>query len=105
MGAITLKNTDETPLDLDPELVRATITDVKSGSVEQDDQGPSSLEIKKTERAEKYKRMRDALYRARGFTPPEDKEIETDVDSDEEDEEEYNGKIDTSDEPRDPVEY
>jgi hypothetical protein len=66
IDAIAIDSTEETPLNLDPAVVKA-IVDQETSSAETDIEEPSLTDIKKDELARKYDRMRQALYRARGL--------------------------------------
>lgn len=105
VAAITPQNTEETPLNLDPEVVTAAIAAAAPGSGETVE--PSAAELKKADLTAKYDRMRQALYRSRGLTAkPGRKAISREVEPGEE-EEDFSGSsrgINMRDEPVDPNE-
>lgn len=66
IDAIAIDSTEETPLNLDPSVVKA-IVDQETTTSDTETEEPSVSDIKKDELAAKYDRMRQALYRARGL--------------------------------------
>lgn len=66
IDAIAIDSTEETPLNLDPSVVKA-IVDQETTTSDTETEEPSISDIKKDELAAKYDRMRQALYRARGL--------------------------------------
>lgn len=66
IDAIAIDSTEETPLNLDPSVVKA-IVDQETTTSDTEVEEPSISDIKKDELAAKYDRMRQALYRARGL--------------------------------------
>lgn len=65
LAAITPQSTEETPLNLDPEVVKSAMTGVSGDTG--DTSEPDAAELKKADLAAKYDRMRQALYKARGL--------------------------------------
>jgi len=105
LAAITPQSTEETPLNLDPEIVKsAMITATSSGEEVAE---PSASELKKTDLAVKYDKMRQALYRARGLKAKPGRRVAAkDLEAGEE-EEDYGTsgrRISMRDEPIDPNE-
>jgi len=104
-AAIIPQSTEETPLNLDPEVITAAIAAASPGTG--DIAEPSAAELKKADLAAKYDRMRQALYRSRGLKAKPGRKAaskETDLGDGEED---YSGGgrgINMRDEPVDPNE-
>ena len=65
MSAITTQNSEETPLNLDPEVVKAAIADARPSGGEEQEPDPAAL--RKAELAAKYDKVRQALYKMHGF--------------------------------------
>lgn len=103
--AIEPQSTEETPLNLDPEVVKSAMTAAGQGGGEISE--PSAAELKKADLAAKYDRMRQALFRARGLkASPGRKATVKDMEPGEE-EDEYGSAgrgINMRDEPIDPNE-
>jgi hypothetical protein len=105
IDAIAIDSTEETPLNLDPAVVKA-IVDQESSMEEPDIEGPSLSDIKKDELSAKYDRMRQALYRARGFKArPGRRGVSRDVEGEPEEDTPFSRRgINMRDEPFDPNE-
>lgn len=107
IDAIAIDSTEETPLNLDPAVVKA-IVDEETPSVGSEPEEPSLSDLKKDELAAKYDRMRRALYKARGFKAGPGrratKKQEPDMDLGDEEEAGIRRSINMRDEPRDPTE-
>jgi len=105
MSAINAQDSEETPLNLDPEVIKTAIADVKAG--EDIEQEPDSEALRKQELAAKYDRVRQALYKMHGFKSkgrPGRKAV-ADEPEEEPGEIDYNEpKINMRDEPIDPTE-
>lgn len=106
LNAITPQSTEETPLNLDPDVIQAAMAGAGSGDISGEVE--PDIDFKKTDLDSKYERMRQALYRARGLkgTPGRKatvKEPEMDVDYDGEEGPGRRG-INMRDEPIDPNE-
>lgn len=67
ISGIEGQNTDETPLNLDPEAVQSAINDFQAEPAGSEEVEPSIDSIRKSELASKYDKMRQALYKARGL--------------------------------------
>jgi hypothetical protein len=65
MSAIGSQNSEETPLNLDPEVVKSAIADAQVGGG--DEQEPDPEALRKAELQSKYDRVRQALYKMHGF--------------------------------------
>lgn len=105
LNAITPQSTEETPLNLDPDVVKSAMAG--AGSDAGDISEPSATELKKGDLAAKYDRMRQALYKSRGLkVKPGRRAATKDIDSgDEEEELGMGGRgINMRDEPIDPNE-
>lgn len=107
MDAITPQSSEETPLNLDPEVVKSAIAST-SGGVSSAEGEPDIESLKKADLASKYEKMRKALYAARGLKSrpgrkPVVKDPEMDVDYDGEEGGMRRG-INMRDEPVDPNE-
>jgi hypothetical protein len=105
IDAIAIDSTEETPLNLDPAVVKA-IVDQESSVEEPGLEEPSLSDIKKDELSAKYDRMRQALYKARGFkAKPGRRSITRDVEGDTEEDTPFSRRgISMRDEPVDPNE-
>jgi hypothetical protein len=107
LDAITSQSTEETPLNLDPEVVKSAIADVKAGPVAGEEE-PDIENLKKTDLAAKYDRMRQALLKARGLKAspgrrPQSRDVVPDL-GDEDELGSMSRKINMRDEPIDPNE-
>ena len=105
MAAIGSQNSEETPLNLDPEVVKAAIADVQTGGG--DEQEPDPEALRKAELAAKYDRVRQALYKMHGFKTKgrPGRKVTADEPEEEPGEIDYNEpKINMRDEPVDPTE-
>lgn len=106
IDAIAIDSTEETPLNLDPAVVKA-IVDEETPTASSDVEEPSLSDLKKDELSAKYDRMRQALYKARGFKSRAGrpgKRYEPETDTGDEDEGSFGRKINMRDEPVDPTE-
>lgn len=108
IDAIAIDSTEETPLNLDPAVVKA-IVDQETTTTDTDLEEPSITDIKKDELAAKYDRMRQALYRARGLKAKPGRKSATKSDSeyfagDEDDSSGVSRRYSMRDEPIDPNE-
>jgi len=105
MAAIGSQNSEETPLNLDPEVVKAAIADAQAGGGEEQEPDPEAL--RKAELAAKYDRVRQALYKMHGFKTKgrPGRKVAADEPEEEPGEIDYNEpKINMRDEPVDPTE-
>ena len=106
MSAIDSQNSEETPLNLDPEVIKNAIADVRGGEDIEAEPDPEAL--RKQELATKYDRVRQALYKMHGLKSkrkPGRKAIAADEPEEEPGEIDYNEpKINMRDEPIDPTE-
>lgn len=66
LDAVTQQSTEETPLNLDPGVVKAAMDEIQGISAPEVSE-PDLGDIKKTDLADRYERMRQALYKARGL--------------------------------------
>ncbi len=107
LDAITSQSSEETPFNLDPEVVKSAISDIKTGPVASEEE-PDIENFKKADLAAKYDRMRQALLKARGLKAgPGRRPLTKDVVPDLGDEDELGSmsrKINMRDEPIDPNE-
>jgi len=104
LAGISSMDSEETPLNLDPEVVKSAMADAQSGGGEE--QEPDIDTIARAEKAAKMARVKDAILRLRGLKSkagrkpaarPEPEEEPGEIDFDE-------PKIDMRDEPVDPTE-
>lgn len=105
VAAITPQSTEETPLNLDPEVITAAIAAASPGTG--DTAEPSAVELKKADLAAKYDRMRQALYRARGLKAKPGRKSPTKDEPEPGEEDDYGSggrSINMRDEPVDPNE-
>jgi len=65
IAGIASQDSEETPLNLDPEVVKSAIADVRGGGDVEAEPDPEAL--RKQELAAKYDRVRQALYKMHGF--------------------------------------
>ncbi|NDB83758.1 MAG: hypothetical protein EB127_13685 [Alphaproteobacteria bacterium] len=103
IDAIAIDSNEETPLNLEPAIVKALIDQETPEGSPSAEEEPS---FKKDELAAKYDRLRQALYKRRGFKSKVGrKSLAADVPSDEEEDDYSRGpKINMRDEPVDPTE-
>lgn len=105
IDAIAIDSSEETPLNLDPAVVKAII-DEERPPVDTGMDGPTDSDLRKDVLASKYDRMRQALYKARGLKSKPGRPIKKLDGEDEDDVEEIGlgSKFDMRDEPVDPIE-
>jgi hypothetical protein len=105
VSAVTSQNSEETPLNLDPEVIKTAIADARSeGDIESE---PDPEALRKQELAAKYDRVRQALYKMHGFKSKKrpGRKVASDEPEEEPGEIDYNEpKINMRDEPIDPTE-
>lgn len=109
LAAMLERNSDETPLNLDTAVIKAAMEEIQGGGAgEVGEEEPDLGSLKKTELADKYEKMRQALYKHRGFDTKSAKlkkikDIVDDEDAEDEIDDLGSG-VDMSDEPIDPLE-
>lgn len=105
IDAIAIDSSEETPLNLDPAVVKAII-DQETPTVGSEVEEPSAATLKRDELAAKYDRIRQKLLKARGLSAksgrrPSVKDVEADPEIDDT---AYSSRLDMRDEPVDPTE-
>lgn len=65
VAAITAQDSEETPLNLDPEVIKSAMISTSGGGAEVAE--PGAEVFKKSDLEAKYDRLRQALYKARGL--------------------------------------
>ena len=106
IDAIAIDSNEETPLNLEPAVVKAIIDqETPEGSASTEEE-PSLDKLKKDELSAKYDRLRQALYKSRGLKSKAGrKPFAADIPGDENEDDYTRGpKINMRDEPIDPTE-